>query len=165
MNHENVLDQRQAFPFVDGSPRWGGELQKLGIKAEVKVVEDGVFWDRGRKGDHQAMTFTPAYSTPDPGWVIANYLSPGGSLNFSGNDKDEKIIEFNKAQLAAVDESARKKIIAEAEGYALREQIIQVPMVWPYTFIAVAPQVRGFVLGVSDYAHNGNIFQQMWLDQ
>ncbi|MDO8531074.1 MAG: ABC transporter substrate-binding protein [Dehalococcoidia bacterium] len=141
------------------------QLQKVGIRAQVKVQEDGIFFDAGRKGIHQAMVYTPAYSTPDPGWLVANYLSPGGSLNFSGNDSDQRIIDLNKAQLSAVDENARKKIIAETEEYALREQVIQIPMVWPYTFIAVAPQVRGYVLGVNDYVNNGNIFQQMWLDK
>ncbi len=142
-----------------------GQLQSIGIKAQVKILEDAIFFDMGRKGTHQAMVYTPTYSTPDPGWIIANYLTPGGSLNFSGNDDDKRIIDFNTAQLSAVDENARKKVIRDAEEYALKEQIIQIPMVWPYTFIAVAPRVHNFAVGVNDYVVNGNIFARMWVDK
>ncbi|MEK7873561.1 MAG: hypothetical protein AAB502_06870, partial [Chloroflexota bacterium] len=78
---------------------------------------------------------------------------------------DKRIIDLNNAQLTAVDENARKKVIRDAEEYALKEQLIQIPMVWPFTFIAVAPRVHNFAVGVNDYVVNGNIFARMWVDK
>lgn len=139
------------------------QVRKIGIRAQVKVMEDALFWDSGRKAQHQAMVYTPNYSLPDPGRVISVFLTPGGSLNFAGNDGDNRMVALNEAQMRALAEETRREIIREAETYVLREQLVGIPIVWPYTFIAVAPQVRGFIPGISDYVHNGNLTEVMWL--
>ncbi len=142
-----------------------GQLQQIGIRATVKVVEDAVFWDSGRRAQHQAMVYTPGYSTPDPGSVLGNFFVPGGSLNFAGNDNDQRMTNLNDKQMRALSDEERRKITQEAEVYALREQLIGVPIAWPYSFIAVDSHVKGFIPGISDYVHNGNLLQVMWMAQ
>lgn len=142
-----------------------GQLRTLGIRAQVKPLEDALFYDPQYQRGFQGYVDTPSYSTPDPGWIVSTRLVPGGSLNPIGPTDDKRMVELNTAQMGATDEDLRKKLIREAETYALQEQITMLPIVWPYTFIAVAPQVRGFVLGLSDYTQNGNVYEQLWLAQ
>ncbi|MDO8532892.1 MAG: ABC transporter substrate-binding protein [Dehalococcoidia bacterium] len=142
-----------------------GQLQQMGIRAKVKVLEDAIFWETGGKAQHQAMVYTPGYSTPDPGSVLGTFYIPNGSLNFSGNDNDQRIKELNNAQMYALTETERRKVLQEAEVYVLREQLIGIPIVWPYSFIPVNSHVKGFIPGISDYVHNGNLLEVMWLAQ
>ena len=140
------------------------QLRPLNIRAKIRVMEDAAFFDSAQRGQFQAVVYTPVYSTPDPGVIVSNYLAPGGSLNYS-HEKDDRLKQLNSAQLGAVQEAQRRQLIREAEEYATKDLVGLMPIVWPYTFIAVAPQVRGFKSGISDYVHNGNLFEVLWMDQ
>ncbi|MDO8532237.1 MAG: ABC transporter substrate-binding protein, partial [Dehalococcoidia bacterium] len=140
------------------------QLRTLNIRARLRVLEDASFFDSAQRGQFQAVVYTPVYSTPDPGVIVSNYLTPGGSLNYS-HDKDDRLKQLNDAQLGTVREDERRRLIREAEEYATKDLVGLMPMVWPYTFIAVAPQVRNFKSGISDYVHNGNLFEVLWMDQ
>jgi len=135
------------------------QLAKVGITASVQIIEDAPFWDSGRKAQYEAMVYTPA-TIADP-HDMGRTFAARSYLNFSGNDDDPKMNEMWDKQMRSVDEKTRKAAIVELERYLLMEQIPSVPIVWPTTFIAVAPQVQGFVAGMTDYANNRH--QETWL--
>ncbi|MDO8531469.1 MAG: ABC transporter substrate-binding protein, partial [Dehalococcoidia bacterium] len=138
------------------------QLSKIGITANVQVLEDAVFWENGRKAQHQAMVYPPATLTADP-HAIGRFFTKGSSLNFSGNDNDTKVNELWDKQARTVDPAARQAIIVEVERYLLTESLPAIPIAWPSNFIAISAQERGFAPGVTDYSNNRH--QETWLAQ
>lgn len=136
-----------------------GQLQTIGITANVQVLEDALFFDSGRRAQHEAMVYTPGATIPDPIWV-GSFFVKGGSFNFSGNDADTRLNTLWVEQSRTLDETKRKSLVRQTEEY-LWENLPAIPIVWPYDFLAATPQVRGFVRGSSDIAENS--LQEVWL--
>lgn len=137
-----------------------GQLSKLGIQANVQVLEDALFWDRGRNAQYETMVYTPAPLVADPYDMGKNY-APRGYFNFVGDDEDVTLNQLWDKQVRSVDVQARKATIIELDRYLMTTLVPAVPLAWPTSFIAVAPQVRGFVPGINDYSNNRH--QETWL--
>lgn len=155
LSRTNQLTKNAATFMTD-------QLSRIGIDATVEVLEDALFWDNGGKAQHEAMVYTPNTIIADP-FVMGRFFAPKGNLNFSGNDSDQKLNDLWNKQLKTLDESARKAVIADLERYVLTELVPAVPLVWPSSFIAVAPEVRGFVRGANDFSNNRH--QETYLAQ
>ncbi|MBI2910443.1 MAG: ABC transporter substrate-binding protein [Chloroflexi bacterium] len=138
------------------------QLARIGIDTKVEVLEDAVFWDRGRKAQHEAMVYTPSMTIPDVD-TIGRFLAKGGALNFSGNENDQTLNELWGKQRRAIDEAQRKAIIEEIERYVLDEAQPVIPLLVPFTFLAHWPEVRNFAPGISEYGNNN--LQEIWLAQ
>ncbi len=136
------------------------QLSTIGITASVQVMEDGAFFDSGRKALHEAMVFTPATVIADP-YDMGRFFAPRNPFNFSGNDDDAKLSDLWEKQVRTIDEAARKQIILDVERYLLNEQVPAVPIVWPTTYIAISSHEHGFVPGLTDYSNNRQ--QDTWL--
>ncbi|MBI2907323.1 MAG: ABC transporter substrate-binding protein [Chloroflexi bacterium] len=136
------------------------QFARVGIESKVEVLEDAVFWDRGRRAQHEAMVYTPAMSVPDLE-IMGRFLIKGASMNYSGNDDDAKINGLWAKQRAAVDDNQRKAAIEELERYVYEEAQPAIPLVVPYTFLAVQPEVRNFSPGISEQGNNN--LQDIWL--
>ncbi len=137
-----------------------GQLSKLGIQANVQVLEDALFWDRGRNAQYETMVYTPAPLVADPYDMGKNY-APRGYFNFVGDDEDVTLNQLWDKQVRSVDVQARKATIIELDRYLMTTLVPAVPLAWPTSFIAVAPQVRGFIPGINDYSNNRH--QETWL--
>jgi len=137
------------------------QLGNLGINATVEVQEDAIFWKRG--GDHQfaAMVFTPGATIPDP-IIMTDYFIPGGRLDFVGNDDDTRLSEMWDTQRRSLDVAKRQETLKQVERYILTESYTALPIIWPYSFLAVAPNVHGWVSGPSDYSLNN--LRDIWLE-
>ncbi|MBI2908360.1 MAG: hypothetical protein HYX92_11990 [Chloroflexi bacterium] len=138
-----------------------GQLSNLGIRASVEVLEDAIFWKRGNDRQFQAMVFTPGATIPDP-IIMTDYFIPGGRLNFVGNDDDKRLTEMWDAQRRSLDVAKRQEILKQVERYVLMESYTALPIVWPYSFLAVAPTMHGWTPGPSDYALNN--LRDIWID-
>lgn len=136
-----------------------GQLQVIGIKAEVRVLEDAIFFDSGRKAQHEAMVYTPGGTIPDPVW-IGSFFVKGGSFNFAGNESDARLNSLWEEQVRTLDVSKRKELVRQTEEY-LWQALPAIPVVWVYEFLATAPQVRGVAPGISDIAENS--MEEVWL--
>ncbi|MBI4308098.1 MAG: ABC transporter substrate-binding protein [Chloroflexi bacterium] len=136
-----------------------GQLQAIGVKAEVRVLEDALFFDSGRKAQHEAMVYTPGATIPDPVW-IGSFFVKGGSFNFAGNDDDARLNTLWTEQVRTLDEAKRKGLVRQTEEY-LWEALPAIPIAWVFEFLATAPQVRGVARGRSDIAENS--LEEVWL--
>ena len=154
LSRTNTLNQT-ASTFV------AGQLQSIGVRAKVEVLEDGVFFSRGGKGDFQTMLFTPAILVADPIWQ-GRYFIPGGTLDFTGNEVDEKLKDLWLKQAQETNDAKRHDLIKEVSRQSL-DQAYALPLVWPDVFTAYWPEVHGVVLAVTDYA--ANRFDNVWLSQ
>ncbi len=155
LSRTNDITKKSAIFMTD-------QLAKIGVKAEVKVLEDALFFGTGRKGEQQAMVFTPGTVIGDP-HTMGRLFAPRNPLNYSGNDDDPKLNDMWNRQVRIVDEKARKALIEELERYLLTEELPAAPIVWPTTFIAVSSLERGFNPGPTDYSNNRH--QETWLAQ
>lgn len=139
------------------------QLGNIGIQAQVEVLEDAIFWDRGRRGQHEAMVYGAGIAIPDPHWMGRNLEPKTGPLNFSGNDNDVKFIEMWGRQAKTTDVKERQRLIREIETYLLTEALPGIPIVWMFQYIAAWPEVRNFAAGITDYGNNN--LQEVWLAQ
>ncbi|MDO8531010.1 MAG: ABC transporter substrate-binding protein [Dehalococcoidia bacterium] len=137
------------------------QLGNLGINATVEVQEDAIFWKRGADHQFAAMVFTPGATIPDP-IIMTDYFIPGGRLDFSGNEDDSRLVEMWDVQRRSLDVVKRQETLKQVERYILTESYTALPVVWPYSFLAVAPNVHGWVSGPSDYSLNG--LRDIWLE-
>ncbi|MEK7874173.1 MAG: ABC transporter substrate-binding protein, partial [Chloroflexota bacterium] len=155
LSRNNDLTRKSAVFMTD-------QLAKIGVTATVQVLEDAMFWDSGRKAQHQAMVYTPTNFVADP-FFMGRFFARRGTLNFAGNDEDSKLSDLWEKQTRTLDELERKTTIAQIERYLLAETLPAAPIVWPTSFIAMSPQERGFAPGINDYSNNRH--QETWLAQ
>ncbi|MBI2908801.1 MAG: hypothetical protein HYX92_14255 [Chloroflexi bacterium] len=136
------------------------QLSPLGIKAKVNLQEDAVFWDAGRKAAHEAMVYNPSTMIADPHW-LGRFWTPGGTLNFSGNEADKQLIQMWDEQIKTVDPEKRKAMLRKVEEYLL-ETVPGVHIVWYTQIIGARPEVRNFFPGtIVDTV--GNTLEEIWL--
>ncbi|MEK7874407.1 MAG: ABC transporter substrate-binding protein, partial [Chloroflexota bacterium] len=154
LSRTNTLNQT-ASTFV------AGQLQTIGVRAKIEVLEDGVFFSRGGNSDFQTMLFTPAILVADPIWQ-GRYFIPGGTLDFTGNEVDEKLKDLWLKQAQETNDAKRHDLIKEVSRQSF-DQAYALPLVWPNVFTAYWPEVHGVVLAVTDYA--ANRFDNVWLSQ
>lgn len=92
---------------------------------------------------------------------LARYFIKGGSLNYSGNEGDQVLNDLWQKQRRTLDESQRKAIIQDVERHILEEAGPFIPLVAPFTFIALWSDVKNFAPGISEYGNNN--LQEIWL--
>lgn len=157
-----TLNSRQNQATRDSAIFMTNQLDSIGIKASVNVLEDAVFWQKGKESGFQVMVFTPAPLVADPAWY-GRYAFPGGSLNFTGNESDKKLVDMWEKQAQILDPKERQAAIRAIDEYMWNENVSAVPLVVFNTFAVMWPEVRGFVPGITDYATNN--LQEIWLAQ
>jgi len=157
-----TLNSRQNQATKNTAVYLTDQLAKVGIQATVNVLEDAVFWDKGKASAFQVMVFTPALLIADPAWY-GRYYFPGGSLNFTGNEADKKLTDMWNKQMSMIDPAERRTAVRAVESYMWTENVSSAPVVVFHTFVVMWPQVKGYVPGVTDYASNN--LQEMWLAQ
>ncbi len=130
----------------------GGQMQEIGIRSKVSLLEDGVLFPRGGRGDFAALVYTPGFLVADPIWMGRYYL-PGGTLNFTGNEGDEKLKSLWDQQARELDSAKRKDLIKQISRHSW-EQLYTIPVVWPQVYTAWWPEVQGMVVPVTNYTRN-----------
>lgn len=150
---------RTNKPTRDAATFMTAQLQPLGIRAKVEVIEDALFWPRGREAKFHAMVYTPVDTMPDPHWMSRYYLL-GSPLVFTGL-KDAKIADLAAKQVREPDVAKRKALLQDLERHILTEAVDSIPIVWPFTFIGASPKMKGFTPAISDYVLNR--LEAVWL--
>lgn len=156
---ELVINSRRMWQANDAAVFMTSQLSPLGIKAKVQVLEDAIFWETGRKLGHEVMVYTPSWPFTDPQWQ-GRYWSPGGSMNYTGNDDDRELNQLWEDQIKIVDPEKRKAAIRRIEELLL-EVLPGISIVWYDQFIGIHPEVKNFTAGISDYV--GNTLEEIWL--
>ncbi len=130
----------------------GGQMQEIGIRSKVSLLEDGVLFPRGGRGDFAALVYTPGFLVADPIWM-GRYYIPGGTLNFTGNEGDDKLKSLWTQQSQELDSAKRKDLIKQIARHSW-EQLYAIPVVWPQVYTAWWPEVQGMVVPVTNYTRN-----------
>lgn len=136
-----------------------GELQKIGLKADLEILDTTIIGDRFRNRD---FNFRPAAScTPvDPDQLFYGRVFTGAPSNygFSHPDWDAKI----DVQSQTMDVAKRLTLVNEMTYSYLNEYYVAVGPWWSF-----AEGIWDFVKGYPDYLSNGNYrrHEYTWIDQ
>lgn len=150
---------RQMWQAKDPAVFMTNQLAQIGIKSKVTVMEDVIFWDTGRKGNHDVMVYTPNATFPDPDW-LGRAVMPGGTLNFSGNTDNKELTALWDEQTRTVDPEKRRAVVRKMDE-ALFETLPDIPIMWYLHFTGVRPEVKNYSQPISDFV--GNTFEELWL--
>ncbi|MBI2909042.1 MAG: hypothetical protein HYX92_15470 [Chloroflexi bacterium] len=156
---EMTILTRYMWQAKDAAIFMTSQLAQIGVKAKVDILEDAIFFDMGRKATFDAMVYTPVSSFSDPQWM-GRYFEPGSPTHYTGNDDDKELASMWREQVRIVDVEKRKALIRKIEEHLL-EVYPSVPIVWPFTFTGVRPEVKNFFPGMGDYY--GNTLEEIWL--
>lgn len=152
MTQTGAAYERQALVAQD-------QLAKIGIDAQVNLMEGPSFLQRRERRDFDLISFYWADTTGDPDEVLNAYYVTSGSRNYSGFSNKE-IDELTEKQAQTMDEKARGAVLSEIEKKLLQ----QAPMInvfWTLNLTGAWSEVKNFKPGPGN--HSNGKFDQVWL--
>ena len=129
-----------------------GQMQNIGIRATVDLQQDAEFFARQGKTTFEMLAYTPIDTIPDPHWMM-RYVTEGTALVQTGL-KDPRVTKLVEDQVREPDVKKRQALTKQLETYVLTEALHTIPVVWPITYVAVGPKVKGYAGGISDFVVN-----------
>ncbi|MBI2906651.1 MAG: ABC transporter substrate-binding protein [Chloroflexi bacterium] len=135
------------------------ELAKIGIDAEVRIMETSVFRDRLVGGGFDAAVVGDTFADPDPDLVLGEGYLTGSPRNY-GKWSNAKYDELYTAQSSASDTAKRKEIAAVMQKL-LHKESPRVVITWSGRFALWWPQLKDWRPGTTVY--HSNKFQDVWL--
>lgn len=136
------------------------QLARIGIDAEVNLLERSVFDERVSRGAFDLLSVSWNLNTDDPDETLLSQYTSTGTRAFGFTDK--VIDELFEKQTGTMDESARRVILTEIE----RRVLVQVPAVLVltrYKLAGVWKEVKNFNPGPG--LHPWGKIDQVWLAQ
>ncbi len=126
------------------------QLKKIGVAAELEVVEWGVYIDRWTKRDFDTMIELRGGSAEPDRFLYRTFHSTGGVNNFLFKDADvDKLLEQGRS----LTKQADRKAVYDKLQAALTEKAPAVFLYCPYENQVLNPKVKGF-----KQVGNGSIF-------
>ncbi|MFT4197342.1 MAG: ABC transporter substrate-binding protein, partial [Pseudoxanthomonas sp.] len=116
--------------------------QRLGVELRFEQIDAGSYLNRLLGGDYGALSNSNA--SPD-GLDIENHYLPqgqGGFLNFSRSNAPP-LRQWLSAAAATGDVAERKRLYAQLQKFALRQQYLALPLYQPEDQIVAARRVHG----------------------
>ncbi|AZN35046.1 ABC transporter substrate-binding protein [Iodobacter ciconiae] len=141
---------RPTGSSLNPNPRAGGELlqadlARIGVKAELKVIEWGELIKRAKAGEHDLLFMGWSGDNGDPD----NFLTPQFScssiesgLNFARycDPQLDKLINNGKK---IANQATRAKLYTSAQKI-IHDQALWIPLAHPITAVLTKPNIRGY---------------------
>ncbi|MDR2180208.1 MAG: ABC transporter substrate-binding protein [Synergistaceae bacterium] len=135
-----------------------GQLQKIGIAAEVKVLAWDVYLNQLKKNTYDLFLMGWRYSLPDPNFSVASLLETGSEHNYTFFN-DAELDELLKKGRSTPDGEQRAAIYKKIQLH-INEQL---PMIYLYargSVIGAQKYVKGFKPGFGE----NHSFQEVYFD-
>lgn len=133
------------------------QLAEVGIEAELKVLEMGVYVSAMQRGEHDIFIFGRSFPLPDPDiFLTASFAT--ASLNgmnycrFSNPDADRLLDEARVEQ-----DPARRAELYEKLQHLLEEQVAWIPVCTLEQVAGTQDYVQNFVLDSRSYYYFGDV--------
>lgn len=134
------------------------QLAKLGIEAEVQVVEYATFWERARRQAFDLISATRTDNTSDPDEPLYTYYATTGD-NW-GHYSDKNIDELIDKQASTLDTKVRETIVSDIEKRIL-DQVPMSVIFWDVFQTGAWKEIRNFSPGPG--IHPWGKLDQVWL--
>lgn len=125
-----------------------GQLKEIGIKIEIKNVENASEVMKGGDFDGSIYSFSTA-PTGDPQYMLETIFMTGGDNNF-GHYSSEKLDALGKKLQSTFDASERNAIAKEAQQVLIDDAAFAF-LVYPKIITAVHKDVKGLVITPTEY--------------
>ncbi|MFH1485764.1 MAG: ABC transporter substrate-binding protein, partial [Chloroflexota bacterium] len=135
------------------------QLAKIGIDAELVLIEYAILIDRAQRGAFDLLTANWTDNTGDPDETLNTYYHSRASRNYSRFNETEVDALIEK-QARTIDETARKVILAEIEQ-KVTDRVAMVIQFWDVWQIGAWKEVKNFDPGPG--LHPWGQYDQMWL--
>ena len=152
-----------SFKIVTSSTYEGGlsvaqviqdELRKINVKADLEVVEWGVYIDRWVKRDFDSMVELRGGSGEPDRFLYRTLYSTGGVNNFLFKDADvDKLLDQGRMLTGL----AKRKPVYDRLQVLLSEKAPVIFLYCPYENQVMSPKVKGFKL-----VGNGSLYYLTW---
>lgn len=137
------------------------QMAKIGIEADLVVLEQAAVFDRMTRGAFDTVAITWLDNTGDPDEALYTFYLTGGSRNYMGFS-DKEVDDLIQKQSRTLDVESRKTTLSQIE----KKIMDQVPMViafWDSFQTGAWNQVQNFRPGPG--IHPWFKFDQMWLSR
>lgn len=152
---------RSIRTFTDLAPFNLDQLDRVGIKATLKIMEQPVYVDAIYKGNFDIASNSTALGFDDPDVLFYENFKCGELRNYS-HSCDAEIERLGEQQSATLDLAQRKQILYQMDR-KLIEQAIWPTLGWRNNYQVWWPEVRGFRAMAS--VQNAVRFDHVWLAQ
>ncbi|MBI2906624.1 MAG: ABC transporter substrate-binding protein [Chloroflexi bacterium] len=137
------------------------QLAKIGIDAELVLVQQADIDDRFKRRAFDLFSYNFTDATGDPDETLYTYYATGGSRNYGGFS-DKSTDELIQKQARTLDRAQREAILAQIETRNA-ELAPMVIIFWDLYQTGAWKQVKGFRPGPGP--HPWGKFDQVWLTQ
>lgn len=137
------------------------QLAKIGISADVQIVETTALTDRMFKGTFEVTCFAAAAGLEDPDSLLGEFYLSGSSQNY-GRWSNKEFDRLFAAQSSALDVAKRKEIVWEMQRIAHREAP-RIIFTWARWRAIWWDELKDWIPGSS--VKRNHKFQDVWLSR
>ncbi|MDP2954640.1 MAG: ABC transporter substrate-binding protein, partial [Chloroflexota bacterium] len=141
----NIITRVDLKFTVDEAVFFKDQLRKIGIDADVSILEVGVFYALQSAADFDLNAHAFTVATPEPDVLIAEQYTTTSGANW-GRYLNPKIDEIFFKQMKTVDPAERRKLLREMQEI-LMSDYMRVVLAWRRGSTVAWPQVKGYVMG------------------
>jgi peptide/nickel transport system substrate-binding protein len=138
------------------------EWRKIGVATEHLQVETKTYFDSLVGGNFDVAIWPATEPADDPTGQLYYFISHQASTMSYARHTDEKLDEFYDKQNRTLDAAERKRLVHEADRYALT-QAYKVPILWWNRIIVHHKKIKGWTMSPSHF--QGTNLVDVWLDE
>ena len=157
-----VLSNRNIPPYTQAGVYIVDQWRRIGVTAEHRPLETSPWTAALGSGNYDAIVDFTADLIDEPSFGLLKYLSVDRSPINSGKDVDRTLDGIYDRVTRSSDPAERLGLTREFEKRQV-EEAYSVPFLWTQRIVATAKEVRGWVMGPSNYL--GQDLAEVWLEK
>jgi peptide/nickel transport system substrate-binding protein len=138
------------------------EWRKIGVKAEHVQVETKMYFENLVSGGFEVAIWPLTEPADDPTAQLYEFITNQQSTLSYSRHTDTKLDEIFAKQYRTLDPIERKRLVQEADRYAL-EHAYSVPILWWKRIIVHNRKIKGWTMSPSHF--QGTNLVDIWLDE
>jgi peptide/nickel transport system substrate-binding protein len=157
-----LFNRTVAEPYTPSGIFVIDEWRKIGVSTEHLQVETKTYFDSLISGNFEVAIWPLTEPADDPTGQLYYFISHQASTMSYARHADTKLDAFYEKQYRTLDAAERKRLVHEADRYALT-QAYQVPILWWNRIIVHNKKIKGWTMSPSHF--QGTALIDIWLDE
>ena len=157
-----LFNRTVAEPYTPAGIFVINEWRKIGVTTEHVQVETKMYFDNLVSGTFDVAIWPLTEPADDPTAYLYGYITNKASTLSYSRHTDTKLDDMFEKQNRTLDVAERKKIILEADRYALNHAYA-VPILWWKRIVVHHKKIKGWTMSPSHF--QGTNLVDVWLDE
>jgi peptide/nickel transport system substrate-binding protein len=157
-----VLSNRNIPPYTQAGLFMVDQWRRIGLAVEHRPLETSPWTAALGSGNYDAIVDFSADLIDEPSFGLLKYLSADRSPINSGKDIDRNLDGLFDRIARSADPAERLLLTRQFERRQI-EEAYSVPFLWAQRIVATYQEVRGWVMGPSNYL--GQDLAEVWLEK